>query len=134
MKETQEISNLIIEQVFHKEIAKKDKDFLSLCYHFVKGLWPVVPYFQFKSAMCILYNSTRQNFEDMSEPVYFKLNWFQRCHYWVFVNIGRLLQYYYCKMYFNYSFLLSIWFMKHFPFVAYYYYGVKNATVDIAVK
>lgn len=104
-----------------------------MCYYFIKGIWPVAPYFQFKSFMCVLDNLTKKNFEDMSQPDYYQLNWFPRMHYWLMVNHGYLMQFEWFKIITNFNFSSSLWGMRHFPFIAYYYYGVKNATVDIGV-
>lgn len=131
--ETQEICNILLTKVFHPEIRKKDEEFLSMSYYFLKGIWVVAPYFQFKSILCILDNITRSSYQNMAKPVYYELNWFQRCHYWLLVNFGKVLQYDWIRISNNYHFLFSVFLMKWFPFIGYFYYGVKRATVDIGV-
>lgn len=130
---TQDICNLLIHQVLHPQIQKREKDFISISYYLLKGLWVVAPYFQFKSVMCILDNVTREEYEDMAKPVYYELKWFQRLHYWLLVNYGYILQFNLVRICTNFNLAMSFKFMKLFPVITYYYYGIRNAIVDIGV-
>lgn len=122
----------MFDEVFHAEVQKRNRDFLSLAYYFLKGMWVVAPYYQFKSIMCIVDNLTKKDY-DMSKPLYYKLNWFQRLHYWVFTNYGYLLKFSWYRNYANWKFSKNVWLMRYFPFLGYYYFGIKNATVNIGV-
>lgn len=133
VQETREICQLLMHQVFHPEIQKKDKDLLTMSHYLIKGVWAIAPYLQFKSVMCVLDNITRKDYENMSKPVYYQLNWFQRLHYWLFVNYVFLLQFSWFKKQVNLQLVIGFWFMKWFPFLGYYYYGVKRGTVDIGI-
>lgn len=132
VEETKQICNLLMEQVYYPEIKKKDKDFLELCYYFVKGTSAALPLFQFKSILCLLYNLVQHN-PDISKPVYFELNYFQKWHYGLLTSCGNILKSYLWRTICNKLIYWSALCLKAFPFVAYYYYGFKQATVDIGI-
>lgn len=82
--------------------------------------------------MCYLYNVVKE-YPDLSEPVYFELNGFQRWHYGFALWIKSCLEFYWIRVIYNRLLRALFYIMESYPIIAYCYYGVKTATVNIGI-
>ncbi|KAJ8974970.1 hypothetical protein NQ317_004807 [Molorchus minor] len=132
VKETRDICNLLIDQVYRPYVEKKDEDFISMCTYLVNGLWSMSPIINVKSLFCYLHIIVQNNVKNEKiQPTYMKLNFVQNLNFNVLLYSMYLLQYNWFRIYQNFTKVVSLWLMKVFPFLAYYQFGIANSHVYI---
>ncbi|KAG5890638.1 hypothetical protein JTB14_034928 [Gonioctena quinquepunctata] len=129
VEETREICNLLIDNVFRIRIEEKNKNFLSMSRHLIRGMWAMNPVLDFKSFMTLLHDLVRNN--DSSNSEFLQLNWKERCNVYIINNTVFLFKFDLYRVYQNFMMHLSLWLMKVFPFLAYYMFGRSNSHVRI---
>ncbi|XP_057660167.1 uncharacterized protein LOC130896236 [Diorhabda carinulata] len=142
VKESREICNILINQIFHPQIVKKDEKFLKMARHLIRGMWSMHPILSFKTMMNYLHflvkpshcSLTNNNDVNIDKNEYFQLNFANNIRL-IIINysIRVLLKYHIFRIIFNWLEHLCLWFMKVFPILAYYSFGTKNSLVKINV-
>ncbi|XP_023019818.2 uncharacterized protein [Leptinotarsa decemlineata] len=132
VKETKEICNILMDQVFRPEIKNKDQDFLSMSRYLLRGMWALNPAIGVDCFLIYLYaliQNDNVNFFPVLE--YQKLGSAQKFHLHFLQLSMFLLQFDGFRIFEKYVMYMSLWLMKVFPFLAFYMFGRSNSYVKI---
>ncbi|KAL3287373.1 hypothetical protein HHI36_001847 [Cryptolaemus montrouzieri] len=138
LEETKQICEVLIHKAFRPSYQKKDKEFLEMTSYLVQGMWHFNPFLHQRVFLTYLYEILKPKNNDIDEnqnrninEKYFELN-LNETLYFKFVSFVLFtLKYNIVRLYLNFQLVTSLWIMDHFPYLAVYNFGYRNAMVSV---
>lgn len=142
-EETLERLNVIRSEFLSPNLQNPPESFVPMTRYIVNGLWCFDPFDSYNEIVFMvkrlcgvpnfyyLAKEIPENYDRKNLALY-ELSYFDRIVIWFSVMTRQfLLQIFIFRWFFNLSVLLSEFFIRYFPFLAFFKFGIRNSYVDI---
>ncbi|CAH1976286.1 unnamed protein product [Acanthoscelides obtectus] len=134
-QKTRDVCNLLINRVYRPSVHQLDANFVKMTRHLLKGIGsPVVQYEAMISYLMYLLQDEDEPAEEM-RPFRLQITVYEKTKYYFTHFILRtMMSFDWFRATLNYVLLVTIWFIKYFPIIAYVQYGFENGRVVLNLK